>query len=83
MIQNQKINRLLADIKSLEGQALDKVKMGSKEPAHYLDMSYYSGVGNGIKFIIYLSEHPLLMDADYQELVSELLHYNPLKSKVN
>jgi len=33
------------------------IKKGSKEPAHFLDMSYYSGVHNGFQFFRYIYFH--------------------------
>jgi len=41
----------LKDIRTLEGQYVDKVKSGSKDPTDYHNMSYFSGVHNGFNFV--------------------------------
>ena len=77
---NKKLSDALANIKAMEGQATDKVKQGSKEPAHFLDMSYYSGVHNGFIFYKYVMDNFESIDEkQFDILFKDMMHFEALK----
>jgi len=53
-----KIADILATIRHLEGQYVDKVKLGSREPKDHLELSYFSGLRNGIVLMQWINENP-------------------------
>lgn len=77
---NRKLNDALSDIRSMEGQATDVVKRGSKQPAHFLDMAYYSGIYNGFVFYKYVMDNFDTIDEKKFDLMfKEIMHFEPLK----
>lgn len=77
---NKKLSDALANIKAMEGQATDKVKQGSKEPAHFLDMSYYSGIHNGFVFYKYVIDNIDTIDEkQFDILFNQMMHFEALK----
>lgn len=71
---HSKINKATADIKSVEGQATELVKNGSKNQSHYMDMVYYSGVLNGFSFMYHVLTHPL-SEIEFDELFKQMMHF--------
>ena len=70
----------LTDIKSMEGQAIELVKNGSKNPAHFLDMQYYSGVHNGFNFVHYVYDHlNSITEEEFNTMFREMMHFNKMK----
>ena len=75
---NQKLAKAYSDIKAMEGQAADIIKKGSKEPAHFLDMSYYSGVHNGFQFFRYIMDNQDITEKEFDELFKQMMHFDKL-----
>lgn len=77
---NKKLSDALSNIKVMEGQATDLVKNGSKQPAHFLDMTYYSGVHNGFVFYKYVIDNiDTITEKQFDSMLREMLHFEPLK----
>lgn len=75
----KKFGEYSSTIKSMEGQATDAVKKGSKEPAVFLDMAYYSGIHNAFNFVNYVYQNPHLTETEVDELFKEMMHFNKMK----
>jgi len=75
---NKKIAKAYSDIVSMEGRVTDVIKKGSKEPAHFLDMSYYSGVHNGFQFFRYIMDNQDITEKEFDELFKSMMHFNKL-----
>lgn len=77
---NKKLSDALRDIKTMEGQATERIKMGSQEPAHFLDMTYYSGVHNGFVFYKYVIDHiDTITEKDIDIMFAQMMQFEPLK----
>lgn len=64
----------------MEGQYLRRVKTGSKMPQDHLELSYFSGLRNGLSFVFSALENPNLTDEQFEVMKKEVLH---LKELVN
>lgn len=69
-----KVRDALSEIKSMEGQYLEKVKSGSKLPIDHLELSYFSGLRNGFSFVFGIMENKNLTDSDFDDMLKEVLH---------
>ena len=76
---NKKFNEYKSVIKSMEGQCVDKVKTGTKEPSIYLDMAYYSGIHNAFNFVNYVYQNPKLTEQEVDALFKEMMHFDAMK----
>ncbi len=77
---NKKLSDSLRDIKVMEGQATDRIKNGSKEPAHFMDMTYYSGVHNGFVFYKYVIDNiDTITEKDIDIMFKQMMQFEPLK----
>jgi hypothetical protein len=69
-----KFRNALSEIKQIEGQYLDKVKKGSKDPHDMLELSYFSGLRNGFNFVWYQIDHPKeVSEQKFDEMLKQIL----------
>jgi len=73
MTFNKLISDTLSTAKSLEGQAIDRVKNGSKDPKDFHCISYYSGVINTLMFLRASTDNKAT-DADREKMMRGLLY---------
>lgn len=58
----------------MEGQYLEKVRNGSKVPTDHLELSYFSGLRNGFSFIFGILENRNLTEAEFDNMLKQILH---------
>jgi len=76
----KKFDKALSTIKAVEGQYTERCKSGSKDMNDYLEMSYYSGLHNGFKFVWYIIDHmDSVNEKDFDEMLDKVLHIKPMK----
>ena len=77
---NKKLSECLSNIKAMEGQATDVVKRGSKEPAHHMDMVYYSGIHNGFVFYKYVIDNlDTITEKEIDIMFGQMMHFEIMK----
>lgn len=65
---------LLSDIRSMEGQYLNRIKTGSKLPQDHLELSYFSGLRNGLSFVFSALENQDLTTEQFEAMKKQILH---------
>lgn len=62
-------------IKDMEFQYLQKIKDGSKDQYDYLELSYFSGLHNGFKFVWHIIDNSAdVKEEDFDAMLKKILH---------
>ncbi len=68
-----KMNDALSQIRQIEGGYIDKVRSNNSDMSDYLELHYFSGLRNGLAFIIHTLAEPI-EEKEFDEMLKELLH---------
>ncbi len=63
----------LSQARQIEGTYLDRVKTGSKEMHDYMEVQYFSGLRNGLTFMMHILNNPV-EEEDFDTMLKEILH---------
>ncbi len=67
-----KMNDALSQVRQIEGTYVDRVKGNSKNMDDYLEANYFSGVRNGITFVMHTLNNPV-EEKEFDTMLKEVL----------
>ncbi len=68
-----KMNDALSQVRQIEGTYVDRVKGNSKNMDDYLEANYFSGLRNGIAFVMHTLNNPV-EEKEFDTMLKEVLH---------
>ena len=68
-----KTNDAFSQVRQIEGSYVDKVKGGSKNMGDYLEANYFSGVRNGMAFMMHTLNNSV-KEEEFDNMLKGLLH---------
>ena len=66
------MNDALSQVRQIEGTYVDRVKGNSKNMDDYLEANYFSGVRNGITFVMHTLNNPV-EEKEFDTMLKEVL----------
>ena len=67
------MSNALTEVRHLEGAYMNSVKANSKDMNDYMELNYYSGLRNGLAFMIHVLNNPV-EEEDFDNMLKEILH---------
>ena len=68
-----KMSDALSEVRHLEGAYVNSVRSNSKDMNDYMELNYFSGLRNGLAFMIHVLNNPI-EEEEFDKMLKEILH---------